>query len=220
MAVVVKKTTVNFYKVHRILTADGTNLRLFEQTNEAESTPGGGVTENGSLATPIDSASEFSMIPVQMEIKELTDTGNKLYLTVSMTKIEAGVKGSTPSVSQAHSLLPASKYRIADIFSGINPKDAHFLKYVPDGFLSQEQIEAKRGALAEDERRIGTYEKKQYSISEETSTTEQDDPVAALPWKAQQDLKTIERKLVKLCVEEMYNPSADADKTRKRAYQL
>ena len=52
MAVVVKQTTDNFYKVHRILTPDGSVFEM--NTNEAEPTPGGGVAENGSLARPSD----------------------------------------------------------------------------------------------------------------------------------------------------------------------
>lgn len=32
---------------------------------------------------------------------------------------------------------------ISDLLSKINPKDTDFLKYIPDGFLSAEQIEAK-----------------------------------------------------------------------------
>ncbi len=57
MAVVVKKTTENFYKVHRILTPDGAVFELSATENEAELTPAGESPETGSLATPISSAS-------------------------------------------------------------------------------------------------------------------------------------------------------------------
>lgn len=54
MAVVVKKTTENFYKVHRVLTPDGSVFNLVEET-ETEPTPAGESPKNGSLATPISS---------------------------------------------------------------------------------------------------------------------------------------------------------------------
>ena len=61
MAVVVKQTTGNYYKVHRILTPDGSVFVLPETANEAESTPAGEAPETGSLATPKNSASENSI---------------------------------------------------------------------------------------------------------------------------------------------------------------
>lgn len=36
---------------------------------------------------------------------------------------------------------------IHDLFSTINPKDINFLKYIPNEFLSEEQIDAKRMSL-------------------------------------------------------------------------
>ena len=38
---------------------------------------------------------------------------------------------------------------IANIFSKINPSDKSFLKYIPDGFLSYEQLKAKKHAIKE-----------------------------------------------------------------------
>ena len=61
MAVVVKQTTDNYYKVHRILTPDGSVFNLSEVTNEAEPTIAGESPKNGSLATPKDSASNASI---------------------------------------------------------------------------------------------------------------------------------------------------------------
>lgn len=59
MAVVVKKTDGNHYKVHRILTPDGSVFVLPETANEAESTPSGESPKTGSLATTKDSASNI-----------------------------------------------------------------------------------------------------------------------------------------------------------------
>ncbi len=61
MAVVVKKTDGNHYKVHRILTPDGSVFILPEMVNEAESTPSGESPKNGSLATTKDSASNINI---------------------------------------------------------------------------------------------------------------------------------------------------------------
>ena len=53
-------TNDNYYKIHRILTPDGKAYEIPEIGN-AESTPAGGVTENSSLATPINSAFNTSI---------------------------------------------------------------------------------------------------------------------------------------------------------------
>lgn len=61
MAIVVKKTDGNNYKVHRVLAPDGTVFQIKDATREAESTPAGESPNNGSLATPINSASDDSL---------------------------------------------------------------------------------------------------------------------------------------------------------------
>lgn len=73
MAVVVKRTSGNYYKVHRILTPDGSVFHLPEMTNEAESTPAGESPKIGSLATPKDSASTVS-IPEQEAVVNPDDS--------------------------------------------------------------------------------------------------------------------------------------------------
>ena len=69
MAVVVKRTSKNFYKMHRVLTPDGNLFVLSDEITDAEPTSGGGVTENGSLAAPISSASESSIAETGGEVK-------------------------------------------------------------------------------------------------------------------------------------------------------
>lgn len=98
-----------------------------------------------------------NVIPVQMEIKKTSDYGSRLYMTVAMTKIEADVLGRTIGRRQASSLISASEYSLPELFQNINPTDKHFLKYLPDGFLSNEQKQAKQSALQEDADRIATY---------------------------------------------------------------
>ena len=103
-----------------------------------------------------------NIIPVQFEIEQYYNNENRLYLAVAMTQIkEAGVaETATTENGVEQNLLPASEYSIADIFKKINPVDKNFLKYVPDEFLNQEQINAKNEALAEEQRK---YNGMQYS---------------------------------------------------------
>ena len=109
------------------------------------------------------------IIPVQLEIKKSSTDGGRLYLTVAMTKIEASVLGGTVDENQALHLIPASiTYNLADIFREINPQDGHFLKYLPDGFLSEAQKDAKRMAIEEDIERINSYKYK-LPVGEDTS---------------------------------------------------
>ena len=100
---------------------------------------------------------------VQFEVKKLSDASNRLYITVTLTKIEAGVLGSTPGKNQTRFLVPAStEYRLSDIIREINPQDKHFLKYLPDLFLSQRQKTAKYEAIHEDKVRIAKYRDEKY----------------------------------------------------------
>lgn len=102
-----------------------------------------------------------SLIPTQIEIKDTADAGGTLYMTVTMTKIETGVLGSTMNQNgTSRSLIPISSYNLAEIFANVNPADGHFLKYVPDGFLNDTQKTAKQRALREDANRIQSYRQK------------------------------------------------------------
>nr|DAH78271.1 MAG TPA: MAEBL protein [Caudoviricetes sp.] len=126
-----------------------------------------------------------SLIPTQIEIKDTSNAGGILYMTVTMTKIEAGVmagasaqRRTPPYVVPAseietgvlgsgaqknwrgRSLIPISNYNLAEIFANVNPADGHFLKYVPDGFLNDAQKAAKQSAIREDENRIQSYRQK------------------------------------------------------------
>lgn len=81
-------------------------------------------------------------IPVQMEIKKQSNKNaneNILYMTAAMTKIEADVLERAGAIEPAPSLISASVYSVADIFKNVNTVDKHFLKYLPDRFLSNEQ---------------------------------------------------------------------------------
>ena len=106
--------------------------------------------ENKQLVQTFVMVSAFadnnSIVPVQFEVKQFIDNANRLYLAVALTKIETSVMGNTtPDKNQASTyLLPVSSISISDLFSKININDENFFKYIPDGFLSGEQIEAKK----------------------------------------------------------------------------
>lgn len=103
------------------------------------------------------------IIPVQSEIKKVIGSGGRLYMTVAMTKIEAGVLGSADNKNRARSLIPTSiTCSIAEIFRNINPSEKHFLKYLPDAFLTEQQKTGKYEALREDAKRIAGYSDTKY----------------------------------------------------------
>ena len=81
-------------------------------------------------------------------------------MAVSLLKTEADVLERTSSKSgTTPSLVSASECRIADLFRKVNPKDGHFLKYLPDEMLTDLQKAAKKDALEEDRRKIDSYKK-------------------------------------------------------------
>ena len=65
------------------------------------------------------------------------------------------------------SLLPVSSISISEIFKNVNPKDRKFLKYIPNQFLSDEQVKAKRLALREDDIKYGRVKDGKYSFGDE-----------------------------------------------------
>lgn len=98
--------------------------------------------------------------PVQFEVKEFYSSTKKLYLTAVLTKIKepAVVTESHTDYSEASTPLVAdSDISLSQLFANVNPTDKRFLKYVPDNFLSAEQIEAKREAQKIDYNKYGRY---------------------------------------------------------------
>ena len=100
------------------------------------------------------------MVPVQLEVKEMEDQSeNRLYLSVVLTKIapevlEKALSGKPGSIPR---LFSDAKISIADIFRNVNSEDGRFLKYVPDGFLSETQKAAKQEAIAKQEKEYSGY---------------------------------------------------------------
>lgn len=83
------------------------------------------------------------IVPVKLEVKEFKDKQNTLYVAISLEaikKTEVSKQGTTEnSVAQNSRSVTIS---IPYIFVKINPKDISFLKYIPNEFLSKEQIDA------------------------------------------------------------------------------
>ena len=107
------------------------------------------------------------IIPVKLEVKEFKDKQNTLYVAISLEaikKTEVSKQGTTEnSVAQNSRSVTIS---IPNIFAKINPKDISFLKYIPNEFLSEEQIEAKNKAIKNDDIR---YSEKDYTVYDTTA---------------------------------------------------
>lgn len=73
------------------------------------------------------------------------------------------VERASSQMATDPSLVSASECRIADLVQKVNPKDGHFLKYVPDVMLTDLQKATKKEALEEDRRRIASYKKSEES---------------------------------------------------------
>lgn len=102
-----------------------------------------------------------NIAPVQLEVKEY-DKGqsNSLYLNVVLSKIKksAVVKGEhNGNTDISNPLVADSAISLSQLFANVNPTDKRFLKYVPDNFLSAEQIEAKRKAQKSDYKNYNRY---------------------------------------------------------------
>lgn len=102
-----------------------------------------------------------NITPVQLEVKEY-DKGqsNSLYLNVVLSKIKesAVIKGEhNGNADISNPLVADSTISLSQLFANVNPSDKRFLKYVPDNFLSTEQIEAKREAQKSDYKNYNRY---------------------------------------------------------------
>jgi hypothetical protein len=101
-----------------------------------------------------------NVVPIQLEVKNFENQPNGLYLNVILSKIKepAVVTESHTDYSEASTPLVAdSAISLSQLFANVNPTDKRFLKYVPDNFLSTEQIEAKREAQKSDYKNYNRY---------------------------------------------------------------
>lgn len=106
----------------------------------------------------ISAMEDDGIVPIQLEVKEFLDKDNQLYLAVTLNKIEAGIVATTYHPKDVLSVAPpASTISLRDIFQNINPKDGELLKYIPDGFLKEEQKASKDAALEREAKKIQGY---------------------------------------------------------------
>lgn len=112
-----------------------------------------------------------TVTPVQIEIKEYAYRGGKLYLYVALTKttsevVENGPTGETGGVRS----LFSEDYTISlrQLIQNVNSNDYKFFKYIPDGFLNDEQLAAKERALREQDAEYAEYGTKQQARDADT----------------------------------------------------
>ena len=90
------------------------------------------------------------LVPVKLEVKKFKDKQNTLYVAVALEKIEMTEVLGRGNTEDGVTQQPRSvNISIANIFRKINTLDKSFLKYIPDGFLNEEQLRAKKQAIQE-----------------------------------------------------------------------
>lgn len=101
------------------------------------------------------------IVPVQLEVKEYREQDNQLYVAITLNKIKAEVFTTAQRFQRNTGVLsvavPSFDISLREMFENINPSDGEFLKYVPDGFLNEEQKAAKLLALEKEQRKIEGY---------------------------------------------------------------
>lgn len=101
-----------------------------------------------------------NVVPVQLEVKNFENQPNGLYLNVILSKIKksAVVKGEhNGNTDISNPLVADFAISLSQLLANVNPTDKRFSKYVPDNFLSTEQIEAKREAQKSDYKNYNRY---------------------------------------------------------------
>lgn len=86
--------------------------------------------------------------PVQLEIKESVGTDNQLYLAVAIKK--SGVNATASAEAASVTNPDFSVISIHELIEKINPDAKDFLKYIPDDFLTPEQMEGKKEGIRRD----------------------------------------------------------------------
>lgn len=86
--------------------------------------------------------------PVQLEIKENIEIENHLYLVVAIKK--SGVIETKSTKVASASIPDNSIISIHDLIQKINPDAIDFLKYIPNQFLTIEQLVGKKQGILKD----------------------------------------------------------------------
>ncbi len=113
-----------------------------------------------------------NLIPVRFGLKYSRTGNTTLYVLVDQNAIsrenlteikkeDRGHSDTSPDLTESESPLRSVNYSIAQIIPFVNSKD--LLRYIPDDFLNNEQIEAKKKAVAETEKYTDEKNDKKYS---------------------------------------------------------
>ena len=164
-------------------------------TDRYSGTPRADITNAGDFILIGAFEDEDGIVPVKLLVKQFTDKPNKLYVAITVNKIEAEIvtlaKGKTakhhpaPSAPTSESEIvtlakgktakhhPApsdSEYSLAQILRNVNPDDKTLLKYIPDGFLDDAQLAAKEEAIKEEREYVEKKTGVSYSINFDGAT--------------------------------------------------
>ena len=95
---------------------------------------------------------EQGVIPVKFDARVTEDNSNKIYVAITAQKIEPDVALATgdKNLSEVTNQSGSFTVNIKDILSKVNSSDVSFIKYIPDGFLSEEKLRIKNDALERD----------------------------------------------------------------------
>ena len=119
-------------------------------------------------------ATDNGYVPVLLEVREFTDgTKSTLHVAVSLQEIErsriVGHNNDSKITAEPYPLPASSTIKVADLFGNVNPNDGRMLKYIPDGFLNDEQKVAKQKAIEEEKEYIAAKNAKQFSFKDSTA---------------------------------------------------
>ena len=103
-------------------------------------------------------------VPIRFGIKENNQSENKLYVMLGQNKIDLRVLKLPAQINERNNSRLRSIISISEIFKNVNSNDRNFLKYIPNQFLCDEQIKAKRLALREDDIKYGRVKDGKYSF--------------------------------------------------------
>ena len=94
---------------------------------------------------------EKGIVPVKFDARISDDGSNKIYVAITAQEIEPDVALPTnDSKSKVDNQSGSCTVNIKDILSRVNSSDVNFIKYIPDGFLSEEKLRIKNDALEHD----------------------------------------------------------------------
>ena len=116
-------------------------------------------------------ATDNGYVPVLLEVREFTDgTKSTLHVAVSLQEIErsriVGHNNDSKITAEPYPLPASSTIKVADLFGNVNPNDGRMLKYIPDGFLNDEQKAAKQKAIEEEKEYIAAKNAGQFSFKD------------------------------------------------------